>query len=73
MTRALLDGRLGAAGLDVYEQEPHLPAAMISHPGVVLTPHIGSATVETRRAMGREVVQNLVRHFSGEPIRNRIA
>ena len=73
LTRALLEGRLGGAGLDVYEQEPHIPPAIVFHPGVVLTPHIGSATIETRRAMGREMVQNLIRHFSGEPIRNRIA
>lgn len=73
MTRALLDGRLGGAGLDVYEQEPRIPASILGLPGVVLTPHVGSATVETRRAMGWEMVQNLVRHFAGEPVRNRIA
>lgn len=73
MTRALIEGRLGGAGLDVYVQEPHIPRALLELRNVVLTPHIGSATVETRRAMGQEMVVNLVRHFSGEPVRNRIA
>jgi lactate dehydrogenase-like 2-hydroxyacid dehydrogenase len=73
MIRALLDGRLGGAGLDVFENEPAVPEAFIRHPGVVLTPHIGSATVETRKAMAQQMVDNLVRHFSGLPVSNRIA
>lgn len=73
LTRALIEGRIGGAGLDVFAQEPRIPQSLFDLPNVVLTPHIGSATVETRRAMGQEMVLNLVRHFSGEPVRNRIA
>lgn len=57
---ALQDGRLGAAGLDVFENEPHIPDALRSLPNVALTPHIGSATVETRGAMGKLAVDNLL-------------
>jgi len=56
---ALEDGRLGAAGLDVFEAEPNIPAALKAMPNVVLLPHIGSATVETRAAMGDLVCDNL--------------
>ena len=56
---ALEDGRLGAAGLDVFEAEPHIPEALKAMPNVVLLPHIGSATVETRAAMGDLVCDNL--------------
>lgn len=72
LTRALVEGRLGGAGLDVFAQEPCIPKALLDRPNVVLTPHIGSATKETRRAMGQEMVLNLMRCFSGEPVRNRI-
>lgn len=59
---ALQSGALGAAGLDVFENEPHIPAELREMPNVVVTPHIGSATVETRRAMGQLSVDNLVEH-----------
>ncbi|MEX0285292.1 MAG: 2-hydroxyacid dehydrogenase [Paracoccaceae bacterium] len=58
---ALQDGRLGAAGLDVFEKEPHVPADLIALPNVTLLPHVGSATVETRQAMGDLAVDNLLR------------
>lgn len=48
---ALQAGHLGGAALDVFEDEPHIPDALKSLENVVLTPHIGSATVETRQAM----------------------
>ena len=64
LVAALEDGRLGAAGLDVFAAEPHVPEALLSMNNVVLTPHIGSATVETRRAMGDLTVENLVRYFT---------
>jgi len=60
---ALKEGRLGAAGLDVFEKEPQIPADLIEMENVVLTPHIASATVETRQAMGDRTVENLVRFF----------
>ena len=57
---ALKTGRLGKAGLDVFENEPHVPDALIEMDNVVLLPHVGSATVETRQAMGDLTVENLL-------------
>ncbi|WP_313168940.1 2-hydroxyacid dehydrogenase [Massilia oculi] len=68
LVAALQDGRLGAAGLDVFEDEPNVPAALFALDNVVLTPHVGSFTVEARRAMGRLAVANLMAHFGGEPL-----
>lgn len=65
---ALEDGRLGAAALDVFADEPRVPAALRERDNVVLTPHVGSFTVETRSAMGRLAVSNLVAHFGGQPL-----
>ncbi len=59
LVAALKDGRLGAAGLDVFENEPRIPDALKAMENVVLLPHIGSATVETRQAMGDLVCDNL--------------
>ena len=64
LVTALQDGRLGGAGLDVFANEPTVPDALFSMPNVVLTPHIGSATVETRRAMGNLVIDNLLQHHA---------
>lgn len=60
---ALRDGTILAAGLDVYADEPHVPDALIAMPQVVLLPHLGSASVHTRAAMGQLVVDNLVAWF----------
>lgn len=68
MIAALQDGTLGAAGLDVFADEPRVPAALRALPNVVLTPHVGSLTVETRHAMGQLVVDNLQAHFAGQPL-----
>ncbi len=65
---ALSEGRLGAAGLDVFEAEPHIPEALKAMPNVVLLPHVGSATVETRAAMGDLVCDNLAAWASGDPV-----
>ncbi|PKB20380.1 2-hydroxyacid dehydrogenase [Janthinobacterium sp. 64] len=65
---ALQDGHLGAAALDVFADEPRVPAALRALPNVVLTPHVGSLTVETRHAMGQLVVDNLAAHFAGLPL-----
>lgn len=56
---ALLDGRLGGAGLDVYAQEPNVPRALLELPNVVLLPHIASGTEETRLAMEELLLANL--------------
>lgn len=63
MIEALSDGRLGWAGLDVFEAEPKVPQALRRMSNVVLLPHVGSATVETRAAMGALTVDNLVQHL----------
>lgn len=68
LAAALADGRLGAAALDVFADEPSVPAALTALPNVVLTPHVGSLTVETRHAMGQLVVDNLLAHFGGMPL-----
>ena len=63
LVAALVEGRLGYAGLDVFENEPEVPEALFAMENVVLTPHVGSATVESRQAMGDLVVKNLLRFF----------
>ncbi len=68
LIRALQDKRLGAAALDVFEHEPRIPDALLSMENVVLLPHLGSATRETRGAMGQLVVDNLRAHFAGKPL-----
>ncbi|MEP5731090.1 MAG: 2-hydroxyacid dehydrogenase [Sulfitobacter sp.] len=60
---ALSSGKLGWAGLDVFEGEPHVPQALCDLPNTVLLPHVGSATVETRAAMGALTVDNLLQHL----------
>ena len=61
---ALQSGALGWAGLDVFEAEPHVPQALRDLPNTVLLPHVGSATVETRAAMGALTVDNLLQHLA---------
>lgn len=61
LVAALEAGKLGGAGLDVFEAEPKIPEALKAMENVVLLPHVGSATVETRRAMGDLVCANLER------------
>jgi lactate dehydrogenase-like 2-hydroxyacid dehydrogenase len=60
---ALAANRIAGAALDVFEHEPDVPAALIGDARLVLTPHIGSATEETRRGMAENVVDTLARHF----------
>jgi len=68
MVAALVEGRLGFAGLDVFADEPHVPPSLIDLPNVVLVPHQGSATRETRRAMGQLALDNLAAFFAGRPL-----
>ena len=63
---ALQHGRIAGAGLDVYENEPQLHPGLLALENVVLLPHLGSATRETREAMGMRVVDNLVAFFDGK-------
>jgi phosphoglycerate dehydrogenase-like enzyme len=53
------DGRLGAAGLDVYDDEPHVPSRLLRTPRLVLLPHMGSGTPQTRAAMARAAARHL--------------
>jgi hydroxypyruvate reductase len=69
LVAALVDGRLGAAALDVFADEPDVPEALLRLENVVLQPHRASATVETRRAMGELVLANLAAQLAGkEPL-----
>ena len=66
LVRALKDGRLGAAGLDVFEHEPKVPEELLGLDNVVLTPHVASNTEETMRAMGECVLDNVRSWFAGK-------
>lgn len=70
---ALSNRTIAGAGLDVYVNEPYVPEALISMDNVVLLPHIGSATMETRAAMGQLVIDNLLAHFDGKPLKTPVA
>lgn len=63
LIEALAAGTILSAGLDVFEDEPRVPAALLAMPHVVLLPHVGSASVHTRRLMGELVVDNVVHWF----------
>lgn len=68
LVELLQNGKLGGAALDVFEKEPQVPEALFGLDNVVLSPHQGSATHQTRNKMGALVVQNLDAHFAGEPL-----
>jgi glyoxylate reductase len=72
LAAALREGRLGAAGLDVFEGEPSIPAEILGAPRTVLTPHIGSATVKARDAMARTVAENVLAVLDGREPPNRV-
>jgi lactate dehydrogenase-like 2-hydroxyacid dehydrogenase len=59
---------IAGAGLDVYENEPEVPQALREMDNVVLTPHMASATHETRQAMADLALANLQAHFAGKPL-----
>jgi len=71
MVELLQQGKLGGAGLDVFENEPKVPEALYSMENVVLQPHVGSATHPTRKAMGQLQIDNLAAYFSGKPLVSR--
>lgn len=68
LVSALVEGRLGGAGLDVFENEPEVPKELFGLENVVLLPHVGSGTVETRKAMADLVIGNLEAHFLNKPL-----
>lgn len=73
LAQALWFGTIGGAGLDVFEREPKIPAALLDADNLVLLPHLGSATRETREAMGFRVLENLCAFFEGREPRDRVA
>lgn len=68
LVEMLENNKLAGAALDVFEKEPQVPEALFALDNVVLSPHQGSATHQTRNKMGALVVQNLEAHFAGEPL-----
>jgi lactate dehydrogenase-like 2-hydroxyacid dehydrogenase len=68
LVAALESGALAGAALDVFADEPNVPAALRAHPSVVLTPHIASATVETRMLMADAVLANLDAFLAGQAL-----
>jgi len=73
LVEALHKGWIAGAGLDVFEREPQVAPALVAMDNVVLLPHLGSATEETRVAMGMRALENLKLYFSGSPLRDRVA
>jgi lactate dehydrogenase-like 2-hydroxyacid dehydrogenase len=73
LAAALRDGTIAGAGLDVFEHEPDVPEGLRSLENVVLLPHLGSATIGTRTAMGELVLQNLTCYLAGQEPPYRVA
>jgi len=72
LLRYLQEKRIAGAGLDVFVDEPRVPEAFFTLENCVLFPHVGSATVETRKAMGDLQIENLRLHFAGKPVKTRV-
>jgi lactate dehydrogenase-like 2-hydroxyacid dehydrogenase len=72
LLRYLQEKKIAGAGLDVFDHEPAVPAEFYALDNAVLYPHVASATVETRKAMGDLQVENLHLHFSGKPVKTRV-
>ena len=72
LLRYLQEKKIAGAGLDVFEHEPVVPAEFYTLENAVLYPHVASATVETRKAMGDLQVENLRAYFAGKPVLTRV-
>ena len=72
LLRYLQEKRIAGAGLDVFVDEPRVPPEFFKLENCVLFPHVGSATVETRKAMGDLQIENLRLHFAGKPVKTRV-
>lgn len=73
LVAALTEGRIGGVGLDVHEHEPQVHPGLLGHPRAVLLPHLGSATIEARTAMGMRAAANLAAWFRREAPGDRVA
>jgi lactate dehydrogenase-like 2-hydroxyacid dehydrogenase len=73
LVEALKSGKIAGAALDVYEDEPEVTAELLTLENVVTLPHLGSATIETRIAMGERVLKNLEAFFAGKEPPDRVA
>jgi len=73
LLKYLQEKKIAGAGLDVFEHEPKVPAEFYALDNAVLFPHVASATVETRKAMGDLQVENLHLHFAGKPVKTPIS
>ena len=72
LINALETGKIAGAGLDVYEHEPRVPAALTSMENVTLLPHLGTAALDVRTGMGMMALDNLIAFFDGNPVPNAI-
>ncbi|GAB6141672.1 D-glycerate dehydrogenase [Methylosoma difficile] len=72
LIKALQEGWIAGAGLDVYEGEPHLNPGFLNLSNVTLLPHLGSASEETRTAMGNRVLHNIAAYFAGSEPDDRV-
>ncbi|HEX8624558.1 MAG TPA: D-glycerate dehydrogenase [Allosphingosinicella sp.] len=72
LIEALATGRIGGAGLDVYPNEPEIDPRLLDLPNVVLLPHLGSATLESRTAMGEKVLANIAAFAEGRELPDRV-
>jgi lactate dehydrogenase-like 2-hydroxyacid dehydrogenase len=72
LLRYLQEKKIAGAGLDVFADEPRVPPEFFTLDNAVLLPHVGSATVETRKAMGDLQIENLRLHFAGKPVKTRV-
>lgn len=72
LIKALQEKRIAGAGLDVYENEPNIDPDFFQLENVALLPHLGSATIGTRSAMGEKVLENLAAYFAGEVLPDRV-
>lgn len=73
LLRYLQEKKIAGAGLDVFADEPRVPPEFFTLDNAVIFPHVASATVETRKAMGDLQIENLRRHFAGKPVLTRVA
>jgi gluconate 2-dehydrogenase len=69
---ALTAGRMAGAGLDVYAREPQITPALLALENVTLLPHLGTAVLDVREAMGQIALDNLIAHFEGRALPNAV-